>query len=324
MTIDTRYRQYVGQILKRDEEIVLKKDEEYGGSWLRRGGTGAFHAMFRKADRLEEQCRRHGYDVFAACEDKTSSEALLDTIGDLRRYLVLIEAEVTARGKRLAKVLDPQSQSDSKSESDAVCDGSYVDFQGADRRCSSSEGCALRGCPRQAVANTSVQGRALIQKVGMTSGTAEDKCSTCGSARKYHLASLGVTHEFSEPLANDVCECGAARRDHIHSLPGGHAFVHAKSARFAVSAPREQISEETQPGKHAIEEASRARDVCECGAERGQHPVHGEDGSFLCSSYRAPIASLRRCCERDTDGDGNCDRHPPTQKHPGRLPDHES
>jgi hypothetical protein len=32
-----------------------------------------------------------------------------------------------------------------------------------------------------------------------------------------------------------------------------------------------------------------------------------------------PAAIVRRCCERDKDGDGNCDRHPPREPEQGSL-----
>ncbi len=74
-----------------DCEQIRAKDKEYGGSWHRRGGTGAFHALARKGDRLLEQLDIHT-TITAAKQDKNSSEAILDTLGDLRRYLILVEA----------------------------------------------------------------------------------------------------------------------------------------------------------------------------------------------------------------------------------------
>lgn len=87
------YRDHIGQIAHEDAMLVLKKDLEYGASWKRYGGQGAFFVMIRKVHRMEEQCKRHGYDVFAAILDKTTGESLADTIRDLRCYLDLIEAE---------------------------------------------------------------------------------------------------------------------------------------------------------------------------------------------------------------------------------------
>lgn len=71
-----------------DCEQIRAKNAAYGGSWARRGGTGAFHALARKGDRLEEQLRL--YKTFDYCRSSPSGEAIDDTLGDLRRYLILV------------------------------------------------------------------------------------------------------------------------------------------------------------------------------------------------------------------------------------------
>jgi hypothetical protein len=84
-------------IVTTDIDILLVKNAEYGESWKRRGGQGAFFTIIRKADRLEEMVRRKGYDLFAAIrEDTGQGEPLLETIRDLRRYLLLLEGEVNS------------------------------------------------------------------------------------------------------------------------------------------------------------------------------------------------------------------------------------
>lgn len=112
---ELRYRAFVKQIADADAAEVLKKDEEYGSSWKRRGGVGAYFTMIRKVDRLNQQVPgKKGYDIFAHLIDASrqdgNSESLLDTIRDLRRYLILIEAEHLA-GREAA-------ESGSKSDSD--------------------------------------------------------------------------------------------------------------------------------------------------------------------------------------------------------------
>lgn len=84
---------YLDAIAAEDLETIKSKERDYGASWKRRGGTGAFMAMIRKADRLEEIAKKYNYDIFAALSDKSSGESLLDTIKDLRCYLDLIESE---------------------------------------------------------------------------------------------------------------------------------------------------------------------------------------------------------------------------------------
>ncbi len=97
MDAQVRYREFIPLIAKEDTDRVLQKDLEYGASWKKRGGVGAYFVMIRKVDRLEEQVKKHNYDVFKACEDRSTGENLLDTIRDLRSYLDLIESEVRAR-----------------------------------------------------------------------------------------------------------------------------------------------------------------------------------------------------------------------------------
>lgn len=74
-----------------DCDQIREKDAAYGGSWHARGGTGAFHAFARKGDRLVSMLNKHG--SLEKCRlDKTNSESIDDTIGDLRRYLILMVA----------------------------------------------------------------------------------------------------------------------------------------------------------------------------------------------------------------------------------------
>lgn len=67
--------------------------EHYGDSWKKRGGVGAFMMLARKWDRLENAVKKHGYDVFKAIAEDGRAEGIMDDIRDLRRYLLLVEAE---------------------------------------------------------------------------------------------------------------------------------------------------------------------------------------------------------------------------------------
>src|SRR5215469_10558948 len=90
--------QRLREIADRDLEELRVKDAEYNSSWKKRGGTGAFHqGIARKWDRLEELVKRFNYDLFAAIRNNMDPKSpLRDSIGDLRRYLALIDAEVMA------------------------------------------------------------------------------------------------------------------------------------------------------------------------------------------------------------------------------------
>lgn len=82
-----------------DVDIIEKKNAAYGASWRKRGGVGAFMMLARKWDRLETQVAKHGYDIFQAANVDTIGnydESLLDTIKDLRAYLLLVESYLTA------------------------------------------------------------------------------------------------------------------------------------------------------------------------------------------------------------------------------------
>lgn len=112
----THFEQTLNLIASNDVRTLVKKDAEYGSSWKKRGGVGAFMMLARKWDRLETQVTRSGldtkYDIFDAIgqDDKELAnhlevhdvvpynfEATLETIRDLRRYLLLVESEIILR-----------------------------------------------------------------------------------------------------------------------------------------------------------------------------------------------------------------------------------
>mgnify|MGYP000622130740 CR=1 FL=1 len=110
----TKYRDYIEDIAKKDAKEVIKKDIEYGASWQRRGGVGAFMMLARKWDRIESALVPHPlnstianssgehtpvapWDIFGALEVDQRDEGMIDDIRDLRRYLILVEAEMLSR-----------------------------------------------------------------------------------------------------------------------------------------------------------------------------------------------------------------------------------
>jgi hypothetical protein len=96
------------------------KEATYRGSWKRRGGVGAFMMLARKWDRLEGILSKVGkfgggdqdapaFDIFRWIERERHFETqynrrdgedgtVLAEVRDLRRYLLLVEAEMVARG----------------------------------------------------------------------------------------------------------------------------------------------------------------------------------------------------------------------------------
>ena len=84
----------IRDIAQNDIRSLIESEKSYGDSWKRRGGTGAFMMLARKFDRIEQQSEKCNYDVFTAGSTFTGEEGLLDDIGDLRRYLLLVEHHI--------------------------------------------------------------------------------------------------------------------------------------------------------------------------------------------------------------------------------------
>lgn len=92
-----------------DVANIEEKERAYGSSWKRRGGIGAFMMFARKFDRIEQRVSTEiaataeapaaqKHNLFQHILADRRAEPLLDDIRDLRRYLVLVEAEMAARG----------------------------------------------------------------------------------------------------------------------------------------------------------------------------------------------------------------------------------
>lgn len=117
-------------VIAQEDAAGLKKAyESYGPSWKQRGGVGAFMMLARKWDRLENRVKKFmpvgkvdlspepfkpgtvargiqrmiaGYDIFSHIAYDERSEGIIDDVRDLRRYLMLVEAEMRARGFKAA------------------------------------------------------------------------------------------------------------------------------------------------------------------------------------------------------------------------------
>jgi len=101
------YLDKLNQVVDEDVAQIREKDKSYGGSWKKRGGCGAFMMLARKWDRLELQAETFSYDIFNAVEADGRKEGIIDDIRDLRRYLLLVEAEVLARQSK-QPITEPQ------------------------------------------------------------------------------------------------------------------------------------------------------------------------------------------------------------------------
>tara|TARA_R100000789_G_scaffold2376_1_gene5972 strand:- start:8248 stop:8649 length:402 start_codon:yes stop_codon:yes gene_type:complete len=84
----------IEEIAGYDAEALEAAQKTYGDSWKKRGGVGAFMMLARKWDRIENQTKAFGYDIFDAIYDDPSPHGILDDISDLRCYLFLVEVEI--------------------------------------------------------------------------------------------------------------------------------------------------------------------------------------------------------------------------------------
>jgi hypothetical protein len=99
---DVDHMDYLKNVVQKDILHLQLKESTYQGSWKKRGGIGAFMMLARKWDRIENMTfqDKNQYDLFSMIEDEPSGNdgTLLAEIRDLRRYLILVEAEMMARG----------------------------------------------------------------------------------------------------------------------------------------------------------------------------------------------------------------------------------
>ena len=106
MSEERTYIDCLEAVAIQDVAQLKEKDKSYGGSWKKRGGVGAYMMAARKIDRIEVQLSRvpfnaahpPQYDIFAHLASDSRPDGILDDIRDLRRYLLLIEAEMMAQG----------------------------------------------------------------------------------------------------------------------------------------------------------------------------------------------------------------------------------
>ena len=83
---------FIDALANADVTALEEAQKSYGDSWRKRGGVGAFMMLARKWDRIENQVKKQGWDVFKTIYDDPSNKGILDDIRDLRRYLLLVEA----------------------------------------------------------------------------------------------------------------------------------------------------------------------------------------------------------------------------------------
>lgn len=113
--VNPSHMTHLKQVALADVEGLERAERQYGSSWKRRGGVGAFMMLARKWDRLETALQPHPedaarangstagdrvapWDILEAIRVDGRAEGIIDDIRDLRRYLLLVESEAVARG----------------------------------------------------------------------------------------------------------------------------------------------------------------------------------------------------------------------------------
>lgn len=96
------YLDHLGAVAGSDARGLRNAEKSYGNSWKRRGGVDTFNMLARKWDRVEKRLATSGasaspYDIFEHLAADTKSDGFIDDVRDLRRYLMLAEAEIAAR-----------------------------------------------------------------------------------------------------------------------------------------------------------------------------------------------------------------------------------
>ena len=83
-------------IYSNDIEKLKHAEKQYGASWKKRGGVGAFMMLARKWDRILWCVESTDYkgNIRAAINNDRREEGIMDDIRDLRRYLMLVGGEI--------------------------------------------------------------------------------------------------------------------------------------------------------------------------------------------------------------------------------------
>ena len=93
-----KYHRHLEAITKADIDYVRRKDAQYNASWKKREGAGAFFTIVRPWDRFDTISQAAGYDIFKKIREEGlegPDGSLIACVRDLRRYLLLLEAEMT-------------------------------------------------------------------------------------------------------------------------------------------------------------------------------------------------------------------------------------
>jgi hypothetical protein len=101
----SRYLHFLRPITESDIASLREAERSYGNSWKLRGGVDTFHMLRRKWERIEARVAADAstaggsspYDIFEHIAADRRTDGFIDDVRDLRRYLMLVEAEMIAR-----------------------------------------------------------------------------------------------------------------------------------------------------------------------------------------------------------------------------------
>jgi hypothetical protein len=98
----SRFLDQLDEIAAEDAAGLHVAAKSYGPSWKQGGGRNAYAMLKRKWDRMVNRLSRPEIDgdIFKAIATDDRGEGVIDDVRDLRRYLLLVEAEMRARGFR--------------------------------------------------------------------------------------------------------------------------------------------------------------------------------------------------------------------------------
>ena len=102
------YLDFLTGVSQSDIGFLKEAEKSYGNSWKLRGGVDTFHMLRRKWERIESTVAQdikpaasspgaNPYDIFEHITADRRADGFIDDVRDLRRYLMLVEAEMTVR-----------------------------------------------------------------------------------------------------------------------------------------------------------------------------------------------------------------------------------
>jgi len=94
----------IAHVTQLDVEGILVAEKEYNSSWRKYGGFSAFMNLDRKWSRIVTAVKANpDKNIFTLVKDDLRAEGIIDDMRDLRRYLILVEAEIHRPESELAE-----------------------------------------------------------------------------------------------------------------------------------------------------------------------------------------------------------------------------